>query len=62
MTLTPRPSLLTQNPRRPRPVLEGARDRPQPVPPVPVRSALLRLHAADRGAAPPQEDRGIPHL
>lgn len=51
-----------QNQRRPREVLEGAQDGAQPVPPVPIHPAPLRLHAPDGAAAPPQEDPPVPHL
>lgn len=56
----PVPSL--QNQRRPRQVLEGSGDGTQPASPVPLHPAPLGLHTPDRAAAPPQEDRGVPHL
>lgn len=54
--------LVRQNPRRPREVLEGAPGGAQLVPHVPKHPAPLHLHAPDRGAAPPQEDPGVPDL
>lgn len=55
-------TLLWQNQRRPREVLEGAQDCAQPVPPVPIHPAPLGLHTPDGAAAPPQEDPRVPHL